>query len=51
MSPLFAAAQGGHLKVAKLLVKKGAKIDQASDEGLTPLYVAALKGHQEVVDY
>ena len=37
--------------VVKLLVKGGANIHQASNLGITPLHVAALKGHQEVVDY
>jgi ankyrin repeat protein len=32
-------------------VKRGANIHQADDEGVTPLQMAALKGHQEVVDY
>jgi ankyrin repeat protein len=45
------ASQEGHLKVVKLLVKRGANIHQASDLGLAPLHVAALKGHKEVVDY
>jgi ankyrin repeat protein len=48
---LYAAAQEGHIKVVKLLVKKGANIHQASDGGETPFLIAALKGHQEVVDY
>jgi ankyrin repeat protein len=51
MSPLFSAAQGGHLNVVKLLVKKGANIHQDSDQGVNPLHKAALEGHQEVVDY
>jgi protein phosphatase 1 regulatory subunit 27 len=51
MSALYDAAQEGHLKVVKLLVKRGASIHQADDEGVTPLQMAALKGHQEVVDY
>jgi ankyrin repeat protein len=37
--------------VFKLLVKREANIHQASNLGITPLHVAALKGHQEVVDY
>jgi ankyrin repeat protein len=48
---LFTAAQGGHLKVVKLLVKKGANIHQAQCQGATPLQIAALCGHQEVADY
>jgi hypothetical protein len=51
MSPLYAAVQGGHLDVVKLLVKRGANIHQAADEGVTPLHQAALECHQEVVDY
>ena len=41
----------GHLKVVKLLVRKGAIIDQAKDQGVTPLHQAALGVHQEVVDH
>jgi ankyrin repeat protein len=48
---LYGAAQEGHLKVVKLLVKKGARIDQVSGHEVTPLHQAALEGHQEVVDY
>jgi ankyrin repeat protein len=51
MSPLYAAAQGGHLDAVKLLVKRGANIHQATDQGVTPLHKAALYGHQEIVDY
>jgi ankyrin repeat protein len=48
MCPLYAAASEGNLKVIKLLVNKGANINQVSDLGDTPFHVAALKGHQEV---
>jgi ankyrin repeat protein len=51
MSPLYDAAQGGHHKVVKFLVKKGVIIHQATSQGIAPLHVAALEGHQEVVDY
>ena len=31
-SPLYLAAEGGHLKVIKLLVKRGANIQQESNQ-------------------
>lgn len=43
--------KGGHFKIVKLLMKKGARVDQASRQGVTPLQLAALQGHHEVVDY
>ena len=49
--PLYGAAQRGHLEVVKLLVSKGANVDEAAHEGLTPLHRAAFYGHNEVVDY
>jgi ankyrin repeat protein len=51
MSPLYAAAREGHIKVVKLLVNKGANIHQATNQGTSPLHRAAQGGHQEVVDY
>ena len=47
------AAQEGHLKIVKLLVKNGANIHLMAQNGLTPLYAANnnLKGRSEAVDY
>ena len=50
-SPLHSAAQEGHIKIVKLLVKKGANIHQATHQGQSPPHLATLKGHNEVVDY
>jgi ankyrin repeat protein len=45
------AAQQGHLEVVKLLVEKGAVVDQPHNDGNTALNLASLKGRLEVVDY
>ena len=42
-SPLLLAAQEGNLKIVKLLVKKGANINQANAHGHTALHLATLK--------
>ena len=36
-------------KVVKALVDKGAGIDNAYDDGKTPLYIASEQGHADVV--
>jgi hypothetical protein len=47
---VFSAAQVGHLKVVRCLVKEfGADINIASTDGRTPLMAAAEKKHHEVV--
>ena len=33
--------QGGHLKVVEFLFEKGAKVDQADTEIVTPLWIAS----------
>ena len=45
------AAQEGHLEIVKLLVKKGAVVDQPDNDGCIALGVASLFGHLEVVDF
>ena len=49
-TPLFVAAQIGHLEVARALVTElGADVNQATQDGFTPLHIAAQQGHLEVV--
>ena len=51
-TPLFIAAQKGHLEVVRFLVESGANKDQGTtDDGATPLFIAAQKGHLEVVRF
>ena len=49
ISPLYIAAQNGHLDVVRHLVEVGADKDQAQNSGATPLYIAAENGHLDVV--
>jgi ankyrin repeat domain-containing protein 17 len=48
-SPLTLAACGGHVELANLLMERGANIEEANDEGYTPLMEAAREGHEEMV--
>ena len=45
----LAAASGGQLKVLKWLLENRCPVDEATDEGATPLYLAAQNGHGAVV--
>jgi hypothetical protein len=49
-SPLFLAAQGGHLGIVKLLTARGAPINP-TDNSPTPLLIAVYNGHLEVVRF
>lgn len=39
----------GHLEVVKLLLRLGAEVDAAREDGATPLFKATHKGHLEIV--
>ena len=44
-TPLFIAAQEGHLPVVKLLLDREAAVNQAKTNGATPLFIVAQEGH------
>lgn len=48
-SPLGAAARGGHLEVARLLLSRGAEVDVTPRGDATPLMIAARHRHRELV--
>jgi len=50
-TPLYIAAQKGHLDVVKTLIEHGARVDAATTDGATPLYIACQNGQIEVVKY
>ena len=48
-SPLYIAAEQGHLAVVQYLLEHGADKDKATNEGGTPIYMAAQNGYLAVV--
>ena len=50
-TPLYAAAENGHVAIVKYLVEQGANKDKADRHGQSPLFVAAERGHLAVVQY
>lgn len=48
---LLAAARKGDLASVKALCEKGAAVDAKTPYGQTPLYLAAMNGHEEVVRF
>lgn len=51
-TPLHAAAEFGHLRVVKTLVRNGATIDTwTMPDGAAPIHLAAARGHKKVVRY
>jgi len=57
MRPLHSAASSGELATAQFLVESGANLqphitkDESGHEGVTPLALAAWRGHTEVLEY
>ncbi|MFQ5937143.1 MAG: ankyrin repeat domain-containing protein [Acidiferrobacterales bacterium] len=50
VTPLHWAATGGHRTSAELLIAEGANVNAKSADGTTPLAVARLLRHQEIVN-
>ena len=48
---LLAASRAGDLAAVKSLVEKGAAVETKTAYGQTPLYLAAMNGHEEVVRF
>ncbi|WP_133135209.1 ankyrin repeat domain-containing protein [Legionella rowbothamii] len=51
VTPLYMASNFGELDKVKLLIAHGADVNAYSSTGMSPLIIAVLKGHAEVVDY
>jgi hypothetical protein len=49
MTPIWVAAQKGHLDVVRVLVEHRADVNIPNNDGFTPISVAALEGHVNVV--
>jgi ankyrin repeat protein len=45
---VHAAASGGRARLVRLLVERGAAVDAADNDGVTPLHAAAFHGHDKV---
>jgi hypothetical protein len=48
---LLAASRAGDLAAVKSLIEKGAAVETKTPYGQTPLYLAAMNGHEEVVRF
>jgi ankyrin repeat protein len=48
-TPVFMAAQMGHVDVIKYLAEHGADLNTPMHDGRTPVYIAAQMGHVEVI--
>lgn len=47
--PIHQAAHNGHKKAVELLLRNGADPDPINDDGVTPLWLAAQEGYDEIV--
>lgn len=50
VTPLHWAASGGHVALAKLLLTGGVNVNAETIDGVTPLAVAVMLGHQGIID-
>lgn len=50
-TPLHLAARHGHLEIAKLLIAKGAKVNERDENLSTPLILASQFNHYQVVEF
>ena len=50
-TPFLLAARYGHIDVAKLLLRHGARSDEMDCFGATPIHVAACHGHYRFIDW
>ena len=48
-TPIYAAADKGHVEIVRELVNRGAGMDISNDDVRTTIYAAAKGGHVEVV--
>jgi hypothetical protein len=48
-TPVFIAAEGGHLECLRFLIDAGADVDKRNRKKATPLYIACVNGHHEIV--
>lgn len=51
VGPLWTPAKRGNLEIVKLLVERGADVNDRNKSGWTPLMLAASEGHEPVVSY
>ena len=49
-SLLYFAARCGHKSIVEMLIDKGANINHAKNNGVTPLFIAAENGHKDIVE-
>ena len=48
-TPLYRAAENGHLDILEFLLSRGAKIDMTTTQGSTPIHLASERNQLEVV--